>query len=204
MKRTYLHSFPLRLWHWVNALFVVLLLVTGVLLRISGVPGLSPGSGVLLLHRYAGWAMAVSFVLWLIAVLATRYLGRYYRVSKRDIRGIFGQAKFYLWSIFRHEENPFRPSANEKFNPLQKVAYGAIMCIFTPLLALTGMLLDAPLTRKYILLWDAARLLDLIHVVAAYVFALYFIVHVYMATLGHTPLSHIKAMVVGYEEETEP
>ncbi len=34
-------------------------------------------------------------------------------------------------------------------------------------------------------------------------FALYLIVHVYMATLGPTAFSHIKAMIVGYEEEPE-
>jgi hypothetical protein len=34
-------------------------------------------------------------------------------------------------------------------------------------------------------------------------FALYLIVHIYMATLGWKASSHIKAMVVGYEEEPD-
>jgi thiosulfate reductase cytochrome b subunit len=37
----------------------------------------------------------------------------------------------------------------------------------------------------------------------AYVFALYLVVHIYMATLGRTASSHIKAMIVGYEEEPD-
>jgi thiosulfate reductase cytochrome b subunit len=30
--------------------------------------------------------------------------------------------------------------------------------------------------------------------------ALFFVVHVYFATTGHTPIAHIKAMITGYEE----
>jgi thiosulfate reductase cytochrome b subunit len=29
---------------------------------------------------------------------------------------------------------------------------------------------------------------------------IFFIAHVYLATAGHTPLSHIKAMITGWEE----
>ena len=32
---------------------------------------------------------------------------------------------------------------------------------------------------------------------------IYLIVHAYMATLGPTPFTHIKAMFTGYEEEPE-
>jgi thiosulfate reductase cytochrome b subunit len=40
-------------------------------------------------------------------------------------------------------------------------------------------------------------------VLAAYVFVLYLVLHLYMATLGRTLSSHIKAMIVGYEEEPD-
>jgi thiosulfate reductase cytochrome b subunit len=46
-------------------------------------------------------------------------------------------------------------------------------------------------------------LLNAIHVIGAYVFVLYLFVHIYMATLGRTAASHIKAMIVGYEEESD-
>ena len=36
-----------------------------------------------------------------------------------------------------------------------------------------------------------------------YLFVIYLIVHVYMATLKPTPFTHIKAMITRYEEETE-
>jgi thiosulfate reductase cytochrome b subunit len=202
MKRIYLHPLPLRIWHWANAFLVILLIITGIQLRISGVPSLGPRHPALWVHRYAGWAMVASCVFWLVYSLATRNLSRQYAVRARDFKGMFRQAKYYLISIFRGEENPFRPSPEGKFNPLQKLAYGAIMCIFAPILMVTGLLCsDISFLRKYILLWDIAGVVNAIHVLGAYVLALYLIIHLYMATLGRTTFAHIKAMITGYEEE---
>jgi thiosulfate reductase cytochrome b subunit len=204
MKRTYLHPLTLRVWHWVNALLAILLLATGIRLRVAGIPDLPPHSTALLIHRCAGWAMVASSVVWLVYSLASGHLVRHYTLRKRDSKGIFSQTRFYAWSIFRGEENPFRPSPDEKFNPLQKLAYGSIMCVVTPVLVVTGLLFsDILFVRKYILLWNIAKPLDAIHVIGAYMFALYLVIHVYMATLGRTPFSHIKAMIVGYEEEPD-
>lgn len=204
MKKINLHPLPLRIWHWVNAFLVIFLIVTGIQLRIPGVASLPPQSNALLWHRYAGWAMAASWVFWLIYGLVGRHFRQHYRFRSRDFRGIFRQAKFYLVSIFRGEENPFRPSPDEKFNPLQKLAYGSIMGLFAPLLVITGLLFsDIPVFRKMILLWNAAGTINAIHVLAAYVFVLYLVFHLYMATLGRTLSSHIKAMIVGYEEEPD-
>jgi thiosulfate reductase cytochrome b subunit len=202
MKRVYLHPLPLRIWHWVNALLVLILLFTGFQLRIAGIPSAGPRHPALWVHRYAGWAMVASCVFWLVYSLATRNLIRHYGVRTGDCKGMLRQAKYYLISIFRGEENPFRPSPDEKFNPLQKLAYGAIMCIFAPILMVTGLLWsDILFIRKYVLLWDIVGVLNAIHVLGAYVFALYLIIHLYMATLGRTAFAHLKAMITGYEDE---
>jgi thiosulfate reductase cytochrome b subunit len=204
MKRIYLHPLPLRIWHWVNALMVILLIITGIEARIPGIAALPANSTALLVHRYAGWAMVISCVFWFVYSLISGNLQRYYVIRKRDLQGIFGQAKFYLFSMFRGEENPFRPSPEEKFNPLQKLAYGTIMCIFTGVLVVTGLLFsDIFFFRKYILLLNVMRVLDAIHVIGAYVFVLYLVVHIYMSTLGPGASSHIKAMILGYEEEPD-
>ena len=201
MKRVYLHPLALRIWHWANALIVVVLLITGIELRIPGVAALRVNSPALLAHRYAGWAMAISFLFWVVYSLTSGNLSRHYGIRRGDVKGIFRQAKFYLFSIFKGEENPFRASPDEKFNPLQKLAYGTIMFIFTPIIMVTGLFFsDVLFFRKYVLLLNAMKVLDAIHVIVAYLFIPYLIVHVYMATLGHKPSSHIKAMVVGYED----
>ncbi len=202
MKRTDLHPLPLRVWHWVNALMVILLIVTGARLRMTGIPDLPPHSTALLVHRYVGWALAAASLFWLIYGVASGSLSRHYAPRKRDATGILTQARFYLWSIFKGEENPFRSSPTEKFNPLQKLAYCGVMCIVAPVLVVTGLLFsDVSLVRSHILLWNITKLIDAVHVIGAYLLVLYLVVHVYVATLGKTPFFHIKAMIVGYEEE---
>jgi thiosulfate reductase cytochrome b subunit len=68
----------------------------------------------------------------------------------------------------------------------------------------TGILFsDILFFRQYFLSWNAAGLINAVHVIGAYVFLLYLIVHLYMATLGRTAFAHTKAMVTGYEEEPE-
>lgn len=202
MKKIYLHPLALRIWHWANALMIIILIVTGIQIRVPGMASLRPQDPALLIHRYAGWGMVASWVFWLVYSLASENLSRQYVMRKRDLQGIFRQAKFYLFSIFQGEENPFRPTPDEKFNPLQKLAYGSIMGIFAPLLVVTGILFsDILFLRKYILLWNLAGVVNALHVMGAYVMVLYLVVHLYMATLGTTAFSHIKAMIVGYEEE---
>lgn len=204
MKKIYLHPLALRIWHWANALIVILLLITGIKLRISGVATLPPHSSALLVHRYLGWAMTISFGFWLVYVLGSGHLKRQYAVRKKDFKGTLRQAGFYFFTIFRGKENPFQPSPGEKFNPLQKISYGTIMLVFTPVVVLTGLLFSNILPfRKYILLHNGIKGLDAAHVVVAYAFAFYIVTHIYMSTLGRSPFSHIKAMILGYEEEPD-
>jgi thiosulfate reductase cytochrome b subunit len=44
------------------------------------------------------------------------------------------------------------------------------------------------------------RVVDTIHVLLFIVFSGFIIVHVYLASLGHTTSAHFKAMITGYEE----
>jgi thiosulfate reductase cytochrome b subunit len=204
MKKIYLHALPLRIWHWANAVMVIILLITGIQLRMSGISSLRPHDPALAIHNYAGWAMVVSYFFWFVYSLVSRNLSKHYAFEKRDVKGIFKQVEFYLFSIFKGEKNPFRPSPDSRFNSLQKIAYGAIMFVFAPLLVITGLLYtDTAFLRKYILLWNITGIINAVHIIAAYVFALFFIIHIYMATIGPSPLSHINAMIWGYEEEPD-
>jgi thiosulfate reductase cytochrome b subunit len=65
MKRVYLHPLMLRIWHWANALIVIILVVTGIQLRISGMASVRPHDPVLVIHKYMGWSMIASFIFWL-------------------------------------------------------------------------------------------------------------------------------------------
>jgi thiosulfate reductase cytochrome b subunit len=204
MKRIYLHPLPLRIWHWVNALTVILLLMTGIQFRVAGIAALWPHNPSFALHKWAGLAMTALWVFWLVYGLASGHLSRHYVIRRKDLGGIFGQMKYYLVSIFKGEQNPFRPSPEEKFNPLQKLAYGSVMVVLAPMMVLTGLLfVNAFFMRDQLLSWNAVKVIDALHVTGLYLFALFLVIHIYMATLGPTVFTHIKAMIVGYEEEPD-
>jgi thiosulfate reductase cytochrome b subunit len=181
---------------------MIALIVTGLYLRLQGIAALKPHDPVLSWHRYAGYAMIGAIAFWLIYTLASKDTRSQYGIRKKDFPNVFPQIRFYLFSIFAGAENPFKADPDHKYNPLQKMAYGALMFFFLPAQALTGLLfMDIPVVRPYLLSEGLIRPLDAIHVTLTYLLILYVIVHLYMATLGATFLSHTKAMITGYEDE---
>lgn len=207
MKRIYLHPLPLRIWHWLFALMVIILIITGIQLYLPGIASTSPRDPVLRIHKLAARAMGELWVLWLVYSLVTRNITRHYLFRRKDCGGLFRQAKFYLVSMFRGGENPFRPSPDEKYNPLLKLAYGSLMFVFVPVAVVTGVLFNnmgfLRFVRRYVLLWDVAGLINAVHLAGLYVFLLFLVAHVYLVTLGRTVFSSTKAMITGYQEEPD-
>jgi len=205
MKDFELHSLALRTWHWANTLLIVVLIATGVRLRVPDIGFLFAYSDAVIIHRWVGFATTASFLFWLVYGLASGGIPRYYAFRpSRDVGGMAGQAFYYAFGVFKGWANPYPTTPEEKFNPLQKVAYIGVMFVITPLIAATGILFSNIFYfRAVIGFIGGVRLLDAIHLGAAYLFMTYLIVHAYMATLGSTSLTHIKAMFTGYEEDQE-
>jgi len=55
----------------------------------------------------------------------------------------------------------------------------------------------------FINLLGGIKIVDTIHVILFFFFMAFMVVHCYLATLGHTPLAHYKAMFTGFEEHHE-
>ena len=205
MRIQQLHPLPLRIWHWVNVLIILFLLVTGFQFRVPGIAALSPHDISSSFHRWAGIAMIASWVFWFVWGLGSGHLRQQYAFLKADATGLLRQTNYYLYAIFRGEENPFRASPAAKYNPLQKLAYGSIMGLFSPLMLITGLLFMNMgfLATSGALSWKAVKAIDALHVTGFYIFACFLVIHIYMATLGPTPFTHIKDMIVCYEEESD-
>jgi thiosulfate reductase cytochrome b subunit len=205
MRHVELHTLTLRIWHWVNTVLIFLLILTGVRLRIPEIRVLFAYRNDVLIHRWTGLLATVSFLFWLAYSLVSGNIARNYAFRPaRDGKGMVRQGLYYAIGVFRGWPNPYPATPDAKFNPLQKVAYTGVMFVLTPLTVVTGMLFsNIPYFRGIIGLIGGIRILDAVHVVVGYLFVIYLIVHVYMATLGPTPFIHIKAMFTGYEEEPE-
>jgi len=200
----YLHPTPVRLWHWLNALGIVTLCATGIQIRFPDVLNIF-GSyrAAIVLHNTAGLVVAISFSLWFFYyTLGARTISKIYIPVSSDLkRGLLRQAFFYFFLYFFGCDNPHHPTPDSKFNPLQKSAYLAIMFVLMPLISLTGILLMnvSPL-RELVLMAGGLKILVGLHFLLACSLGAFLFTHVYLTTLGHTPLAHTKSMWTGWEE----
>ena len=202
MKKTYLHPLPVRIWHWSNAFLIIMLILTGIQLRVPDIAPFPQYGVAVALHKYLGYLLTLSFLFWLSYYLFTRGMGKHYIPGTRDMKGIPKQALYYLYTFFKGGENPFAPSPDAKFNPLQKIAYSSVMFILIPGIIVTGILYsDILFFFRYINMIGGLRTLDAIHVITGYCFVLYLVVHIYMSSLGTHITTYVKSMITGYAEE---
>lgn len=203
-EKTYLTPTPVRIWHWLNALGFVALILSGIQIRFPEYVNMF-GSyrAAIRLHDTAGIVVSISFLLWLgYYLVMTHKMGQLYVPTARDLReGILRQAKYYFISYFGGGENPHRVSPDDKFNPMQKSAYLAIMMVLVPLVIVSGLLLMnlAPM-RALVMFIGGVKLIAAVHFLLACSLFAFLLTHVYLATLGQSPLAHFKPMWTGWEE----
>ena len=202
-SRIELVSMPIRIWHFVHGICIVLLVLTGIPLRY---PDLFVLFGTVRktvqLHNLFGYIVTGDYLLWFFYYALKRELVRQYVPSVKDFSaGTMKQAQYYFFRIFFGDPAPFEPSPESKFNSMQKITYAGIMFFILPLQIFTGILLiDVELFLPVIAALGGVRIIDAFHVILAYVFTSFLIMHLYLATLGHTFLAHFKMIVLGYEE----
>jgi thiosulfate reductase cytochrome b subunit len=122
----------------------------------------------------------------------------------RFVQNSWKQAQYYGYGLFLGKPNPHHATPDNKFNPMQQVAYFSIMFFLMPVLLATGLLLwDLDRFAAVIDLLGGIKIVSAAHLLVTIFFTAFLFVHVYLTTLGHTPLEHIKAMFTGYEEEPE-
>lgn len=201
-KMLYLHHAPIRVWHWVNATAFIFLLVTGVQIRFAEQLDWFSLEEAIHLHNYVGFMVISNYFLWLFYCLASGQIRLYVPTGKNMLQKIKEQVVYYSYGIFRGDHNPHVVSPESKFNVMQQQTYALIMCVLVPLQIVTGLFLwEIKRFENYIQFMGGIRIVNLVHVVLFFFFAAFMIGHLYLSTLGHTPLAHIKAMFTGYEEE---
>ena len=203
-NRIYIHPVAVRIWHWTNALGFVFLILTGLQIRYRDLIGLASFEGAVRLHNAVGFVLIGSYFLWLGFYLFSDKI-KNYQMELQPMKfyaAAIKQAVYYGYGIFRGSTNPHHASPYDKFNPMQKLAYDFIMLIFVPIQFATGLLLwDVQRFGGAVALLGGVRVVDTVHMLLFIFFAAFLPVHVYLATLGHTPLAHFKAMFTGFEDE---
>jgi len=203
-EQIYLTPTPVRIWHWLNALGIVTLCVTGMQIRFPEYANIfGTYKAAIRLHDIAGITVSISFCLWVFYYLVVaRNMVKTYVPNLEDIKaGLFQQAFFYFFTYFLGKKNPHTATPDNKFNSIQKVTYFMTMFLLLPLVILSGLLLMnvAPLRGWIIMIGGIKFLVDAHYLIACSFFA-FLCVHIYMATLGHTPFAHFRQMWTGWEK----
>jgi thiosulfate reductase cytochrome b subunit len=206
-KMIYLQPIPVRLWHWVNAFGIITLIVTGAQIRFPETLAIF-GSyrNAIQVHNVAGVTVAVSFSVWFFYYKMVKdTLEKIYIPNEEDLKhGLVRQLMYYCFWYFVGRPSPFHATPEEKFNPMQKSAYLAVMFVLMPLVGLTGILLmNVTPLRVLILATGGIKIIDCLHFLLACSLLAFLCTHVYLATLGATPLAYIKPMIFGWEEAPE-
>ncbi len=199
MKKIYLYTRFERFWHWVQALLILLLLITG--FEVHGTYTLFGFERAVKLHNLFGLSWLTLFVFIVFWVLTTGEWKQYIPTSRKLLDVIL----YYAWGIFRGKPHPVHKSPDAKHNPLQRLTYLGLTAAMLPVQMISGLLYYTYNDWAAQSLGHTLNLqmLSFLHIGIAFLILSFLVVHMYMTTTGHTVTSHVAAMISGWEEVVE-
>ena len=188
-----------RFWHWAQALLVIFMLITG--FEIHGTYGLFGFARAADLHTFTAWTL---LVLWAFTIFWQFTTGEWQQYIP-TLKKVDAMVRYYILGIFNSAPNPFRKTTVKKHNPLQRLAYLALLAFVSPIIWGSGIFYLSYGYWKHwgVDAWLSLETIAVVHTIGAFMMLTFFFVHVYLTTTGHTPLAHIKTMITGWEEEEQ-
>jgi len=202
----YINPLPVRIWHWINALGFVLLILTGFQVRYNDLLNVMSFEAAVKTHNWIGFIVIGNYFIWLGFYLFTDKIKVYHPElnAKKFFNKAFAQIRYYGFGIFRGEHSPHRVLPLDKFNPMQSITYQIVMLIVVPIQFVTGIIMwNIDGFEPLINMLGGIRVVDTIHVLIFIFFVSFIFIHAYMGALGHTPSAHFKEMFTGYEDADE-
>lgn len=216
------HGRVTRIWHWVNAVAVLILLGSG--LGISnahprlywGRYGANFDSAWATLPHFPGWltipgsynlaisrrwhlffALMLGFGLlaYMIGGLLTRHFRRDLRIRRHELRPSAVWADFRRHLAFRF----YDPRDPRAYNLFQKLSYAAVLFVALPLAILTGIALSPGMNAAWpwvLEVLGGRQSARSIHFITATALALFLVVHLVLVILAG-PINEMRSMITG-------
>lgn len=198
MARIYIFKRFERFWHWTQAALIMFMMLTG--FEVHGSYDFFGFENAVTYHTFSAWML---ITLWVFAVFWHLTTGEWKQYIP-TLQKVDAMIKYYITGIFTNAPHPFKQTRLSKHNPLQRLAYLFVLLAINPLIWFSGWAYLFYNDLSVVGLgWLPLSWIALAHVLAAFMMLIFFIAHVYLGTAGHTPTSHIKAMVTGWEETDE-
>ena len=203
----YLYPRYIRLWHMLNTVFMLILILTGLCMQYSSRDASIISFPVAVqMHNISGIILTASYLLFIIGNFLSGN-GKHYRIQWQGLKKrMFIQLRYYMFGYLKKQNHPYPVSRERKFNPLQAFTYALIMYIALPLVMISGWGLLFPETiLNGIFGVSGLVLTDLLHVIMGFLLSIFMIVHIYTITMGLHPLGNFRAIITGWHhvEETK-
>ena len=183
-----------RFWHWAQALMIIMLLLTG--LEMHGLYTLFGFGTAVGTHNLIAFVWTGLVVLIYTWILTTGEWQQYFPTFK----GVASTIRFYLFDVFKGAKHPHHMTPEDKFNPLQRLGYIAILFGLIPLQVISGFAFYFFPDLRAAGVIGHVDLIAYLHTFNAYALLSFIVIHLYMITFGDKLTSHIKAMITGKEE----
>lgn len=200
-EKLYLYPIWIRIWHWLNAVLFIVLLLTGISMQYSNPdnPFLISFELSVQLHNICGILISINYLTFVIGNLFTSNGKQYKMKSKGLFKRLYDQSVFYLFGMFKKQDPPFEISVDNKFNPLQRFIYSTAMYVGFPIIIASGFALLFPeIIIPQIFGLSGILITALIHVIIGFVLSLFLFIHIYVCTIGSSISSNFKSMVTGW------
>lgn len=216
------HRLSTRLWHWTNAVCVVILLMSGLGIFNAhprlywGQYGANFDHAWLVLERFPGWAtipghyslamsrrwhlavaliFAFALLLYMLWSLFNRHVGRDLAIGRDDVR-----PRRFWRDIKDHARLRFPTGdAALRYNILQKLSYVGVIFVLLPLLIFTGLSMSPGMNAAWpwlIDLFGGRQSARSVHFIAAGLLVAFFLVHILMVVLAG-PIKEVRSMITG-------
>lgn len=219
--RIFRHRLSTRLWHWINAVAVIVMLMSGLTISNAhprlywGQYGANFDTAWLALPHFPGWmtipshynlalarewhfAFAWVLAFGLLIYLARALMNGHFRndiaLSRKEI-----SPSHLRDDVKRHLRFEFETPGGG-YNPLQKVAYSLVLFLLLPGLILTGLTLSPGMNAALpwlVDLFGGRQSARSIHFICAGSMATFIIVHL-LLVLAAGPANEIRSMITGW------
>jgi Ni/Fe-hydrogenase b-type cytochrome subunit len=220
-KLVFRHRLSTRIWHWVNAVAIFVMLMSGLMISNAhprlywGQFGANMDHAWLELPRFPGWAtipstynlalarhwhLAFAWVLafgllgYLLWSLVNGHLKKDVALSRAEV------APKHLWEdIKKHARFDFHEE-EARYNPLQKITYSLVLFGLIPLAIMTGLTLSPGMNAAWpwlIDLFGGRSTARSLHFLAASGIAAFIVVHLLLVILAG-PINEIRSMITGW------
>ncbi len=195
-ERIYVYKAYERFWHWSQATLIIVLAITG--FEIHGSYSLFGFKQAVGIHTFAAWTL---LVIWAFTIF-WQFTTDEWRQYIPTLKNVDAMIRYYVLGIFKEVPHPFRKTVEKKHNPLQRLAYLAVLSFISPMIWGSGLfyLFYAQWPALGIDKWLTLDIVATLHVLGAFMISAFFFIHVYLTTTGHTVFAHIKAMITGWDE----